>query len=192
MKGYSSCVISKIPVIVLLIISIVGIASADQSKRPMNVHQLEELGIEVWTEFDPLWITELKYHGKKPVFTAQTPPNVYPPAAMSIVTFRGMALMSDELKDVATTAIRSGAKNYKVSDNDIQRMEPYLTNYGNLVGYESNYRGMADGNEVDVKVFVGHKQGEGPIMMQIYTLKDKLPHIKEQIRRSWTNITYLN
>jgi hypothetical protein len=169
----------------------IGIASAEQSKRPMNVHKLEELGIEIWTEFDPLWITELKYRGSKPIFTAQTPPKVYPPTAMSVVTFPGMALASDELKQVATTAIKSGVKNYRVSDQDIEKIIPVKSSYGNLLGYEYDFRGFADGNEVDVKVFVGHKPGKGPIVMQIYTLKDKLPHIREQIRRSWNNISYL-
>lgn len=169
----------------------IGVAVAEQSKRPMKKNLLHELGLEVWTEFDPLWITDIKYRGKKPIFTAQSPPKVYPPAAMSIVSFPGMALNPNELYEVATTAIKTGAKNYQVSDQDISKMEPTLSSYGELKGYELNYRGTANGVAIDVKVFVGHKSGNGPIMMQIYTLRDKLPHLKEQIRRSWSNISYL-
>lgn len=193
MKGVGLSIYIKLFVILAFVLVTCPLVYAEQSKskRPMKVHQLEKLGIEIWTEFDPLWITELKFRGSKPIFTAQTPPKVYPPAAMSVVTFPGMALDSKELKEVATTAIRTGAKNYKVSEHEIDKIDPYLTNYGMLQGYEYNYSGIADDNDVDVKVFVGHKPGKGPIMMQIYTLKDKLPHIKEQIRRSWTNISYL-
>ena len=166
--------------------------SADRAKRPMKIHQLPEMGLEVWTEFDPLWITELEYQGKKPIFTAQTPPMVYPPAAMSVVSFPGMQVTSDEMKEVASTAIATGARNYRVPEQQISTLKATPASYGELTGYEATFTGKAQGDEVDVKVFVGNKPGKGPVMLQIYTFKDKLPHLSEQIRRSWDNVKYLN
>jgi hypothetical protein len=169
-----------------------GFVQADRVKRPMKVHQLPELGLEVWTEYDPLWITEIRYHGRKPVFMAQTPPLVYPPAAMSVVSFPGMSVTSEEMEEVARTAIQTGAKNYKVFEEIISQLKLIKATYGVLTGYESDFSGLAQGDEVDVKVFVGHQPGKGPVMLQIYTLKGKLPHVSEQIRRSWNNVSYLN
>lgn len=169
-----------------------GAVQAERAKRPMKIHQLPELGLEIWTESDPLWIADLQYQGKKPLFTAQTPPMVYPPAAMSVVAFPGMQVTAEEMEEVAATAIRTGARNYRVPEQAIQQLQPSAASYGELQGYEATFSGKAQGDAVDVKVFVGHKQGKGPVMLQIYSFKDKLPHLSEQIRRSWSNITYLH
>ncbi|MCG7983462.1 MAG: hypothetical protein JAY90_12040 [Candidatus Thiodiazotropha lotti] len=167
-------------------------AYSDRAKRPMKIHQYSDMGLEIWTEYSPRWITEKHMRGKKPVFVAQTSPNVYPPAAMTIVSFPGMSVTQEEFEDVAITAIKSGAHNYKVSKAAINKLNPTTALYGDLVGFEAKFRGIALGDEVDVQIFVGQKAGKYPVLVQIYTLKDKLPHIQEQIRRSWNNISYLH
>ena len=166
-------------------------AHADRAMRPMKIHKLPELGLEIWTEYEPLWITELHYRGKKPIFTVHSPPMVYPPAAMTVVSFPGMAVATDELKDIATTAIAEGAKNYKVPESELAGLHVIPALYGDLTGYEASFSGKVRGDAVDVKVFVGNKPGKGPVMLQIYTLEGKLSHLSEQIRRSWTNVKYL-
>lgn len=166
-------------------------AYADRAKRPMKIHKLPELGLEIWTEYEPRWITELHYRGKKPVFTVQSPPLVYPPAAMTVVSFPGMTVDTDEMNDIATTAITEGARNYKASQSELAELHVIPALYGDLTGYEASFSGKVRGDEVDVKVFVGNKPGKGPVMLQIYTLEGKLGHLSEQIRRSWTNVKYL-
>jgi hypothetical protein len=167
-------------------------AYAERAKRPMKIHKLPELGLEDWTEYEPLWITELHYRGIKPVFTVQTPPMVYPPAAMKVVSSPGMSVAPEEMKDIATTAISEGARNYKVSKKQLKDLHIIPAAYGELTGYEASFTGKVRGDAVDVKVFVGNKEGKGPVKLQIYTLEGKMDHLSEQIRRSWTNVRYLN
>jgi hypothetical protein len=167
-------------------------AYADRAKRPMKIHNLPELGLEVWTEYEPLWITELRYRGIKPVFTVQTPPMVYPPAAMKVVSFPGMSVAPGEMKGIATTAISEGARNYNAPKKQLSDLLIIPAAYGELTGYEASFSGKVRGDVVDVKVFVGNKEGKGPVMLQIYTLEGKMDHLSEQIRRSWTNVRYIN
>jgi len=177
--------------LVIIMVSSGVLAEDDHAKRPMQVHKLVEMGIEVWTEYEPLWITETIYRGKKPIFTAQTPSMVYPPAAMSIVAFPGMTVESAEMMEVATNAIVTGARNYHISDKQIESLDLSPAEYGELKGYEAVFSGKDRGDDIDVKVFIGNKPGKGPVMMQIFTLKGKLPHLSEQIQRSWGHIKYL-
>ena len=178
----------------LLVVFMLTVDSAygERAKRPMKIHQHSDLGLEIWTEYAPRWITEKHMRGKKPVFVTQTSPNVYPPAAMTVVSFPGMSVAPEEFKEVAVTAIKTGAQNYKVPEAVISELNLTSATYGDLGGFETQFQGIALGEEVDVKIFVGQKTGKFPVMVQIYTLKDKLPHIKEQIRRSWNNISYLH
>ena len=64
--------------------------------------------------------------------------------------------------------------------------------YGDLKGYEAAFNGMANGEKMDIKVIVGNAQGKGPVNTYAYTLRDKLDHLSESIRRSWGNAKYLN
>jgi hypothetical protein len=185
-------VVRKIGLCMIAVVFFSMPAHADRVERTMKIHRLSELGLEIWTEFKPLWITEVHYQGIKPVFTAQTPPMVYPPAAMKVVSFPGMSVAPEEMKDIATTAISEGARNYKTSKKQLNDLHIIPAAYGDLSGYEADFNGKVHGDAVDVKVFVGNKEGKGPVMLQIYTLEGKMDHLSEQIRRSWTNVRYLN
>jgi len=180
-------------VLVVLIFStaMIPFSLAERAKRPMTVHKLEELGLEIWTEGEPEWETELLHYGKKAVFTAQSPVLYYPPAAMSYASFPGMEVDSQELQEVALSAIQQSGRNYQLSAESVEQIAPVAVTYSELTGYEATFSGRAHEEDVDVKVFVGHKPGKGPVVMQGYTLKGKLPHISEQIRRAWENVTYL-
>ena len=179
---------------VLLSLSLLVSAGAEGSsraKRPMKIHQVSELGLEIWTEYEPEWPTDIHRKGKRTIFVAQTPLNTYPPAAMSWTTFPTMRIVEGNLKDVATSAIQTAAKNYKVSADNAAKIIPASATYSGLIGYEATFPGVAHGDNVDVKVFVGHLPGKPPVAMQVYTLTGKLPHLSEHIRRAWQNVKYL-
>ena len=164
---------------------------AERAKRPMNIHKIEKLGLEIWTEYNPEWITELVEFRGRSIFTAQTPVKTYPPVAMSWASFPRMRVDTFKLEQVALTTFKEAALNYSVSQKQIKNIKAVSATYGELSGYETNFTGIAHGDAVDVKVFVGHKDGRGPVTMQVFTTKGKLSHISENIRRSWTNIKYL-
>jgi len=165
---------------------------ADRAKRPMHINKVKEIGLEIWTEYNPEWITELvKFKGRS-IFTAQTPSKTYPPTAMSWSSYPRMRIDKNELEQVALTTFKTAGANYKVSQKQLKSIEPVNVVYGDLTGYETILSGKAHGDPVDIKIFVGQKEGKGPVTMQVYTLKGKLGHISEHIRRSWTNIKYLN
>ncbi len=174
------------------ILCIVSISlHAEPAKRPMEIHKLDELGLEIWTEYEPTWITRILSQGKFPIFSAESPQNYYPPSVMTWTTFKGMKIGIGELEELATSAIQTAAGNYGVSEKEILQIRPKKTEYNKLIGYEASFSGIAFNEAVDVKIFVGHEPGKRPVAMQAYTQKGKLVHLSEQIRRSWTNVAYL-
>lgn len=184
--------ITEILIVFFLAQQVAQASEPTRALRPMVIHKVQELGLEIWTEADPEWQTDLVYQGDKPIFTAQTPMNTYPPAAMSVVSFPGMVVAEHELQEVATTAIHTAASNFQVTETDIEKITILPVEYSELHGYEGVFSGYAQGDPVDVKVFVGQKNGKGPVSIQLYTLQGKLPHLSEQIRRSWQHIRYLD
>ena len=51
-----------------------------RAKRPMKIHRVEAVGLEIWTEYAPAWVTDVKYRGAKATFVAQSPRH-YPPVS---------------------------------------------------------------------------------------------------------------
>ncbi len=102
--------------------------------------------------------TGMEYRGRmarqKPLFIVQSPPQVFPPAAMSYVTFPKLSVTDSELQQVATTAIQEAAKNYQVSAKQRNSIQPKPTTYNQLNGYEAEFSGIAQGEVVDVKVLL--------------------------------------
>ncbi len=175
----------------LLALQMAPATALEQAKRPMKIHKVEAIGLEIWTEYEPEWSTEVKYNGPKAVFVTQSSRLYYPPVAMSFTHHPGMRVADVDFKEVAEAAIRVAAQNYQVSSEAIAALSASPARYSDLDGYEATFSGTANGDTVDVKVFVGRAPGKGPVSMQAFTLKGKLPHVSEQIRRSWQNVKYL-
>lgn len=169
----------------------ISISYADRYKRPMVINKVKRMGLEIWTEMEPNWKTELIMNGKKPIFVAHTPSNVYPPSGMTWVNHSEVQLTSAEFPKIARSTLETAAKNYKFSEK-LSELNIVPKNYGNLNGFEINFVGLLDKKHVDVRVFTGRSDGKGPITMQVYAPKGKLRHLEEQIRRSWTHTRYLD
>jgi hypothetical protein len=155
----------------------------------MLIHKVDELALEIWTEVRPEWETRMEWRQGQPIFVAETPALTYPPAGMTWVSKLQFKFDQRELEDVARGAIHQAAHNYGVSNDAI---ELSAAHYGDLAGYETEFSADANGEAVDVRVFCGHRPGKAAVVMQAFTLRGKLPHISEQIRRSWTNVRYLD
>lgn len=159
--------------------------------RQMVINKVPELGLEIWTEVEPKWEVRLnKTQGMAPVFTAETPANTYPPAGMTWAS-PGEIFSDEEFPTAAQGAVYQAALNYGLSDAQAKALSLKKASYGELTGYESEFSANAGDTPVDVKVFFGHRAGKPAVAMQVFTLKDKLPHIAENIRRSWVNVRYL-
>ncbi len=175
----------------ILSVTISQFSHAERYKRSMNINKVQELGLEIWTEYEPEWAAEVVWQGKKPLYIVKSPPQVSPPAVMSYVSFPKLTVASGELKEVATIAIQKAAKNYQVTAKKRNTIQLKPASYNQLNGYEAEFSGTGQGEAVDVKVFVGQQEGKSPVAMQVYTLKGKLSHISEQIRRAWQHVSYL-
>lgn len=165
--------------------------ATERHLRPMLKNELADIGLVVWTEMNPQWIVETTSMKGRQIFTAQTPLATYPPAAFTFASFKHMRIAMDELKSTAVTVMKSARRNYHSEVNDSMAADLVASSYGNLIGYESTFQGIADGIPVDVKVFLGQVDGEAPVLLQAYTLRGKLSAISENIRRSWSNVAYL-
>lgn len=161
----------------------------DQLKRPMLIHRVNEIALEIWTEAEPEWDSRLEWKDGQATFIAETPALTYPPAGMSWVSRAGFNFSEQELVDGARGAIHQVARNYRAQAGSA--IELKAAHYGDLAGYEAEFSADAGGTPVDVRVFCGQQPGKTAVVMQAFTLKGKLGHISEQIRRSWTNVKYL-
>ncbi len=178
----------------LLVLTLLSVSaqSADQLEREMVINRVQEIGLEIWSENNPVWLTQVRQRGPKYEFVAETPVNYYPPASMHYMTFPGMAVEPGEMREVAEHAIQQAARNFKVPSAKISDIQIMPAKYGELSGYEATFSGRAHKERMDIKMFIGNAKGKGPVSMYVYTLKGKLGHLRESIRRSWQNVKYLN
>lgn len=156
--------------------------------RPMVIHRLPELNLEIWTEQDPEWETQLSENGAAKTFVAETPALAYPPAHMSWTTLPQLRFKEHEIEAAARGVFQQVAINYRTKPPTQIKQQTY----GDLTGYEATFRAEPDKIPMDVRVFCGHREGKPAIVMQVVTLRDKLPHLSEHVRRSWTHLRYLN
>ena len=164
-------------------------ASADALKRPMAIHKVPALGLEIWTEARPEWEVRTDVKNGQSTFIAETPALTAPPAGMSWISSPAIAFTSFEMKDGARGAIQQAALNYGLHEAD--RLELHAASYGQLTGYEARFSGDAHGVPVDVRIFCGHQPGRPAVLMHAFTLRGRLGLIGEHIRRSWTHVRYL-
>jgi hypothetical protein len=166
---------------------------AEPVKRSMVVHQVKELGLEIRTEEDPRWDTRVERNarGGGVTFVAESPGSNYPPAGMSF-TVSPLRFTAADFGEAARGAVYQAALNYGLASEASRALTLRPVIYGDLQGFESDFTAVADSVPVDVRVFFGHKPGRPAVAMQIYTLKGKLPHLSQQIRRSWSNVRYLD
>ncbi len=162
----------------------------DIVKRPMVIHKLPEVGLEIWTEANPEWEVAVTRSGNRNTFSAETPGSTYPPAGMTF-TLSGLKFSQAEFPRAARSAVDEAARNYGVPDGKLAGIALKPASYGAFSGYEAEFSAVADTVPVDVRVFFGHQPGKPAVAMQVFTLKGKLPHLSEQIRRSWSNVKYL-
>lgn len=173
------------------LISLVSTATAaDRAGRPMLIHRLNELGLEVWTEQDPQWETRVQQTNGVPIFIADTPALSYPPASMSWISLPQFKFETHELELAARGAIDQVAANHGVQAPNPIAIEPQR--YGELIGFESTFKARSEQVPIDVRVFFGHRPGKPAVLMQVSTLRTKLPHLSEHIRRAWTHVRYLD
>ena len=93
---------------------------AEKLGRPMQVTQVKEVGLEIWTELEPTWETRLETPpGMRPSFAVETPASTYPPAGMSFAV-PGYVISPAELPTVVKSAVRQAALNYGLSDAEIK------------------------------------------------------------------------
>lgn len=163
--------------------------AAERAGRPMIIHRVAELGLEIWTEQDPQWETQLRVASDATIFTAETPALTYPPAYMSWTSQPQTTFADGDMEAAARGALYQVAANYGVQSPDQLSIE--RKQYGELSGYESVFTAISQQVPVEVRAFCGHRPGHPAVVMQASTLRHKLGHLSEQIRRSWSHVRYL-
>jgi len=176
----------------LLVATLFSVNShADGLLRPMNTNEVRELGLEILTERIPIWDREIEHINGQPIFIAESPRNYYPPSVMTVTTFKKLNVEKNELKEIAQSSFEQSAKNFGVSGKEISKLKIQAQEFKHLKGYETTFDGVANGENVTVRVFIGRQEGKPVVSMMAYTYRGKISHIKEQLRRTWDNISYL-
>ncbi|QCB47232.1 hypothetical protein [Hydrogenophaga sp. PAMC20947] len=165
--------------------------SGDRALREMQVHQIKEMGLEIWIENQPPWTTGVQKQNGRYLFTAQSPDRYHPPSAMTFSGWSNKAVSEGALPGVARSAIVHGAQNFGVSAGEARALAVFPASHGILQGSQARFSGQAQDLLMDVQIFVGQAPGKFPVALTVYTLKDKMVHLEEVIRRSWSNVQYL-
>lgn len=179
--------------LILSITSSTAIATGpiERAQRPMQVQKHSDMGLEIWVENSPKWVVEKRFLGKRPILFVQSPPNTYPPASMSVISYANMMPGADDFDVYSEVALSEGIEQYGVSPQQLETLVRERKQYGDLSGIEVNFVAKVHGTLADVKLFIGNGNLKGPVLLQLYTVKGKMQHLSEQIRRSWSNIRYL-
>ena len=99
-----------------------------------------------------------------------------------------MKFESHELEDADHGVMYQMALHYRtVPPEQLTPMQ-----YGELTGYEATFQAEPHNIPIDVRVFFGHREGMPMVVMQVVTLKGRLAHVAEHVRRSWTHLRYLD
>lgn len=179
----------KQALILIAMLLALNASAATRTGRPMIIHRLPTLGLEIWTEQDPEWETHLSTRAGAVTFTAETPVLTYPPAQMSWTTLPQLRFNTDEFKAGAEGALHQVAANHHVrapTEIPIKHQR-----YGDLIGYETIFTAQSQNIPIEVRAFCGQQPGKPPVLMQLTTLKNKSTHLAEHIRRSCNNVRYL-
>jgi hypothetical protein len=179
----------KQALLILAILTSLDAIAAPRTGRPMIIHRLPALGLEIWTEQDPEWETQLSTGSGRATFTAETPALTYPPAQMSWTTMPQLRFDPKDLQEGAAGALHQVAANHRVASPT--QIPITRQHYGDLIGYETIFEARSENIPIEVRAFCGHRPGKQPVLMQITTLKSKGMHLAEHIRRSWNNVRYL-
>ena len=165
--------------------------ASTRAQREMQIHKVTELGLEIWVENEPPWEAELMPGPSLPRFVAQSPTDYYPPSVMTYVASPRALTAAESFESMAVSTIRRAAENYNLSASAWAALRPEPARYGVLEGFESTFDGIANGEQVSVRVFVGRAPGRFPVALQAYTLRGKIDHLREPVRRAWTSLKYL-
>jgi hypothetical protein len=167
-------------------------ASSSRDLREMQIRKVPELGLEIWVENQPAWEENLTEDQGRPIFTTQSPDDYHPPTAMTFSAWPKERVPDAQMPTLALTAIRGAAMNFGLNAAQARSIAVLPAQHGALQGAEGDFAGFAQGVDMDVKVFVGQQSGHYPVALSIYTLKGKMPHLAEVVRRCWGNLTYLS
>ena len=166
-------------------------APTERAPRAMQISKVPELGLEIWSENQPPWDTELSNATGRPSFVVHSPDGYHPPTVMTYTSFPKENVGQAQLADMARSAIKRASQNFGLGPAEVKRVMTQAASYGALEGYEATFEGRADGVPMDVTVFVGQARGKFPVALSIYTLRGKIGTLNEQRRRAWGKLRYL-
>ncbi|WP_116811693.1 hypothetical protein [Steroidobacter cummioxidans] len=166
----------------------IDVSATTRVGRPMIIHRLPEMNLEIWTEQDPEWETSLERRPSALTFTAETPALTYPPTHMSWTIAPVLKFEPGELESAARGVMHQMAVRYRTHPPE----QITQAQYGDMIGYEATFQAEPQSVPVDVRVFCGHREGKPMVVMQVVTLRGKLTHVAEHVRRSWTHLRYLD
>lgn len=168
-----------------------ALKAAPRALREMQIHRVPELKLAIWVENQPPWEAALQPHPQQPAFVVQSPDNYHPPTVMSYWSWPAERVSDAALEQVAGSAIQRASRNFGLDAAQARGVPKLPASHGVLSGFEGHFVGHVDGVAMDVRVFVGQQTGRFPVVMSLYTLQGKMPHLGEVIRRGWGHVAYL-
>lgn len=165
--------------------------AAPRALREMQIHRVPELKLGIWVENQPPWEAALHPHPQQPSFVVQSPDNYHPPTVMTYWSWPAQRIADAALAPVAQTAIQRASRNFGLDAAQARSIPKLPASHGVLSGFEGQFVGHVDGVSMDVRIFVGQQPGRFPVVMGVYTLRGKMVHLGQVLRRGWGQVSYL-
>lgn len=159
---------------------------------PLEAHNVREIGLQVFVEKQPQWETQVANNGGRPAFAAQSPEGYPAPSVMTYMSFSKERVAPAQLETVATTAIRTGGRNFGLNARQANALTIKSASYGVLQGYESTFPGRGQGSDLDVHVFLGQAPGKFPVLLTMYTERGKMAKVNAHRQAAWSKVAYLS
>lgn len=168
-----------------------GWASSPRALREMWIRKVPELGLEIWIENQPPWSGDLMNVDGRPQFVAQSPDYYHPPAVITYASWPEQRVSAAQLEPVADAAIRRGSLNFGLNKHQSRQIRVVPVSHSTLSGFAGSFVGEVQDVPMDVKIIVSQREGRFPIVITVYTMKNKMPLLSEVIRRALEKVRYL-
>ncbi|MFV0478354.1 MAG: hypothetical protein ACK5ME_11030 [Parahaliea sp.] len=166
-------------------------ADEERAKRPFKVTKIPEAGLELYIPARPMWNWEVQPRRNSYAVILSTPAQYYPPTTVEIVSIEGMHIPSQDLPQVAASALETVRKGAAPLNPQIKQAMARAT-YGDISGYEEVLDLSSEGASFEARSFSGMLPSGRPVSFFAVSAKGQLEHVQPMLRRIIRNIKPLS
>lgn len=146
---------TRIAVAFVCLVLFALVAHADnQPNRPFRIHELEEVGLEVWVPSNPEWVLAIDERATANAVILSTPPLYYPVTAIEIVLNKNTKVSNSDLLTVANSSLDEVRRSTNVKPRD-KGQELTKVKFGDIEAYQDQFDVTFEGKSYSMQTYMG-------------------------------------